>query len=78
MASNTLEASAPSCPRLLEVWAGICERLKFTAHREGELLPNGDLLIRFQGSQTYGIPGISVCYGVLGDAVTIRKILIRL
>jgi hypothetical protein len=56
----------------------VCERLKFTAHREGQKLPNGDLVIQFPGNQDFGIPGISVRYGVRGDTVTVRKILVRI
>jgi hypothetical protein len=60
------------------VWDAICERLKFTAHREGQPLANGQLLIQFPGNQPFGIPTVAVCYTVLGDTVTIRRVLVRI
>jgi hypothetical protein len=62
----------------MEVWSGICERLKFTAHKEGQPLSTGQMLIQFPGAQDFGIPTIALVYTVLGDTVTVHKILIRI
>lgn len=76
-AQSTLAGIASSVPRIDEIWAGICERLKFTAHREGQPLPNGGLVIQFPGDPAYGIPTVAVCFSVLGDSVRVERLLIR-
>lgn len=65
-ASTTLKGADVNIPRIDDVWSGICERLKFTAHREGQALPNGGLVIQFPGDRAYGVPTIAVCFKVLG------------
>ena len=55
-AQATLDGVAANVPRLQDVWAGICDRLRFTAHREGQALPNGGLIIQFPGDATYVEP----------------------
>lgn len=76
-AQATLDGVADTIPRIGDVWAGICERLKFTAHREGQDLPNGGLIIQFPGDATYGIPTIAVCFDLRADTVLVRRILVR-
>lgn len=77
-AKASLEAATPASPRLPAVWEGVCERLKFTAHREGDRLPNGDCLLQIQGDPAFDIPKIAIVYGVVGDTVTVRRLLIGL
>jgi hypothetical protein len=77
-AQATLAAVTEAVPRIDEIWLSICERLKFTAHREGQPLPNGGLVIQFNADPAYGIPKIAVCYSVLGDTVTVRRVLVQL
>ena len=60
VAKAALDAAAPGAPRLDEVWSGVCERLKFTAHREGDKLPNGQSILQIQGD-----PAFNMCFGRL-------------
>lgn len=76
VAKAALDAAAPGAPRLDEVWSGVCERLKFTAHREGDKLPNGQSILQIQGDPAFNIPKIAVIYSVVGDTVTVRRLLI--
>ncbi|MDP1737443.1 MAG: hypothetical protein Q8L23_08380 [Caulobacter sp.] len=76
LAQTALDASVPSVPRLTEVWDGVRERLKFTAHREGDRLPDGRSLLQVDGDPSFGIPKIAVIYTVLGDTVTVHRILV--
>jgi hypothetical protein len=75
-AKVALDTARPGVPRLDDVWAGVCERLKFTAHREGDRLPNGQSILQIQGDPAFGIPKIAVVYTVVGDTVTVRRLLI--
>lgn len=75
-AQSTLSSAQTSVPRLHEIWDGVCERLKFTAHREGQLLPNGQTLSQIDGDPTFGIPKIALIYSVVGDTVTVHRLLI--
>jgi hypothetical protein len=77
-AKATLDGVIETTPRIADVWAGICDRMKLTAHREGEPLPNGGLVIQFPGYPAYGIPKVAVCFRVLGDTLTVDRILIQL
>lgn len=77
-AQTTLDGVRPQFPRLDAIWDGICERLKFTAHREGQELPGGGVVMQFPGNAAFGVPKIAVCYTVLGDQVTITRLLIQL
>lgn len=77
LAAQTIENASNGAPRLPEVWTSICERLKFTAHREGQLLPDNRQIIQFDGDQSFGIPTIAVKYVVVGDRVEIERILVR-
>lgn len=61
--------------RFGEVWGALIERLKFTAHREGEPMPQlgpGHKLLIVEGDPLYNLPRLTVGYKVLGDRVTIR------
>ena len=77
-AQATLDAARVGAPRLDEVWLGICERMKMTAHREGVPVANGRQLYQNEGDARFGIPTITVKYLVLGDVVKIEALLIRL
>jgi hypothetical protein len=76
-AQATLDSVSDAVPRIGEIWAALCERLKFTAHREGQPLPNGGLVIQFPGDPAFGVPVIAVCFSVLGDTVTVTRVLVR-
>ena len=78
LANAALDAARPGVPRLDDVWGGVCERLKFTAHREGDKLPNGQSILQIQGNPAFSIPKIAVVYSVVGDTVTVRRLLISL
>lgn len=78
LAKATLDAARPGIPRLDDVWGGVCERLKFTAHREGDKLPNGQSILQIHGDSAFGIPRIAVVYSVVGDTVTVRRLLVSL
>jgi hypothetical protein len=75
-AEAALDGAKAAYRRMDDVWQGICERLKFTAHREGEPLPNGSRVQQFSGDPRFGVPRIALVYRVVGDAVTIQKLLI--
>jgi hypothetical protein len=75
-AQATLDSVGGSYSRIQEVWHGICQRIKMTAHREGRQLPNGELIMEFPKDAQYGIPLISVVFDVLGDTLTVKRILI--
>lgn len=77
-AAATLRNAADGAPRLPEVWAAICERLKFTAHREGTPLPNNRQLIKFPGDVAFGIPTVALTYVVVGDRVKVERIMVAL
>lgn len=76
VAKAALDTARPGVPRLDDVWGGVCERLKFTAHREGDKLPNGQSILQIQCDPAFGIPKIAVVYTVVGDTVTVRRLLI--
>lgn len=78
IANDALDSARPGIPRLDDVWSGVCERLKFTAHREGDRLPNGQSILQIRGDPAFGIPKIAVIYTVVGDTVTVRRLLITL
>lgn len=77
-AGATLEGAIPAISRLSEVWDGICERLKFTAHREGDKLPDGRCVLQIDGDATFEIPKIAIVYSVLGDTVTVHRLLVQI
>lgn len=77
-ARTTLEHATAGSPRLPDVWASICERLKFTAHREGTLLPNNRQLIKFPGDAAFGVPTVAITYVVVGDQVRVERMLVQL
>lgn len=77
-AKATLDAATLGASRLPEVWASICERLKFTAHREGTLLPNNRQLIKFPGDAAFGIPTVALTYVVIGDQVRVERIMVAM
>ena len=68
----------PPILRLGEVWMGICERMKMTAHREGQPVAKGRQVFQNQGDPEFGIPTITVKYLVIGDVVRVEALLIRL
>jgi hypothetical protein len=73
---KTIDATRPGAPRFDEIWDGVCERLKFTAHREGEPLQHGVRIWQIDGDPAFGIPRIAIIYLVLGDAVTVQRLLV--
>lgn len=76
LAALTLEANRASFPRLSDVWGAHCERLKFTAHRDGLPLSHNRQVIKFEGDAAFRIPTIAAVYVVVGDRVEIEKILV--
>ncbi len=76
LAALTLEANTGAFPRLSEIWDAYCERLRFTAHRDGLPLPRNRQVIKFEGDTTFGIPTVAVVYVVVGDRVEVEKILV--
>src|SRR3990167_1346375 len=74
VARAALDTARPGVPRLDDVWGGVCERLKFTAHREGDKLPNGQSILQIRGDPAFGIPKIAVIYTVDGDTDTVRRL----
>jgi len=77
-AQATLDAAREGAARLDEVWLGICERMRMTAHREGLPLANGRRIFQNEGDARFGIPTVTVKYLVLGDVVRVEALLIRL
>ncbi len=77
-AQQTLRSAQQAVPRIDDIWTGITERLKFTAHREGVSLKNGDRVYQIDADASFGIPRVALVYRVLGDAVTILRILISI
>lgn len=75
-AQSTLDGASDSATRLPEVWAAICERLRFTAHREGTMLSNHRQLMKFPGDPAFKIPTIALTYVVVGDEVRVEKIMV--
>jgi hypothetical protein len=59
-------------PRVLEHWEGVKERLKMTAHKEGEPFGQNFLQRVFEalGSITGRFPTIRVLYSVFADTLT--------
>lgn len=76
IAQQAVATASAAFPRFDFAWSNIVERLKYTAHREGAELPNGDRLVSFPADAARGDPKIAVVYHVLGDAVTIRKLMV--
>lgn len=76
LAALTLETSAVSFPRLPAIWDAHCERLRFTAHRDGLPLSRNRQVIKFEGDAAFGIPTIAAVYVVVGDRVEVEKILV--
>lgn len=76
-AKATLQSAQEASPRLEEVWNGICERMRMTAHREGHPVSNGRQVYQNQGDPHFGVPTITVKYVVIGDVVRIEALLIR-
>lgn len=62
-------------PDFERYWGDIVERLKFTAHREGEPEPRlgrGFRLLVFSGDGIPARPRVVLGYRVLGDTVSIK------
>lgn len=67
--------AAKRWPRLPAHWAGMKERLKITAHREGAgVIGAGNRVFEAMGDVDGGLPNVRVAYHVLGDTVTFVKI----
>lgn len=70
-----LSLQAQQQPQFIRYWDDIVERLKFTAHREGqpeERLGRGYRLLALDGDRSAGRPRVVLGYLVLGDTVTIK------
>ena len=75
-AQEGLDCLSDAMPRLAAWWPGVCERLKVTAHIEGQQFPDGRWAMQIPGSPNYGIPTIAIRYAIEGDTVTVTGLLI--
>jgi hypothetical protein len=75
-AEAALDCVERAYPRIREIWFGITQRMKMTAHREGTKLPSGSMVIEFPSDPTYGIPKVAAIFTALGGTLTVERILI--
>lgn len=73
--SALINAEVQRNPEFARYWEDIVERLRFTAHRDGQPEPRlgkGARLLAIGGASVPGRPRIVVGYRALGDSVRIK------
>lgn len=73
--SDLIASLEEECPRILEHWQNILDRLQHVAHKEGREIDwgtPGHRLYIAEADDLIGTPRLKIIYMVLGDTLTIK------